>query len=198
MRTHLSGALLAAALSTLAASGCGYSPNPPSGKLLCGPDESCPEGYACLDHVTCSRPGGPRMCGTTTAEQLIGHWLFVAPSRRQIVCTNGQTDTDTNWTDYFDVEAGGSAELRAFYYCDLDLDIGATGATVLRLGGSCSAQDTTDPAGPVTYTWTPAVFTLSTPDGCTGSLAASIPYTATTAAGTNSCTMDFTGTLTKS
>lgn len=198
MRTALSRALLAAALSTLAAGGCGYSPNPVSGTLACGPAASCPEGYMCVSDGTCWRGGGPSTCGTTPAEKLIGSWLFVPPSRRQIVCTNGQTDTDTNWMDYFDVQAGGSAALRAFYYCDLDLDIGATGATVLRPGGSCSAQDTTDPAGPVTYTWTPAIFTLSTTDGCTGSLAASIPYTATTAAGLNSCTMDFTGTLTKS
>jgi len=196
MRTVLSRALLAAALSTLAASGCGYSPNPESGTLACGPGDTCPEGYMCAGDGTCWRGGGPTTCGTTAAEKLIGHWVFVAPSRRIIVCSDG-TGLNEEWTgDYVDVDTGGSAALRAFYYCDLDLDIGATASTVLRPSGSCNAQDTLDPT--ITYTWTAQIFTLSTGDGCSGTLAASIPFVATDPAGSVSCTMDFTGTLTKS
>jgi hypothetical protein len=191
MRTCLSRALLVVALSIVAASGCGYDPNPPSGKLLCGPDESCPEGYTCFDHVSCWRPGD-----VTAATRLLGYWTFEAPpSRRVIACTDG-TSFDDPWTDYFVVEEGGSAALRAFYYCDLDLNISASGSTVLVPGTSCNANDTLDPT--VRYTWTPQSFTLSSADGSRATLSASIPYIKETPLGTFSCTMDFTGTLTKS
>ena len=196
MPTGLSRALLAVALSTLAASACGYSPNPESGTLACGPGATCPEGYMCASDGYCWRGDVPTTCGNTATEKLIGHWVFVSPSRRKIICTDGFAE-DIAWTgDYVDVEEGGPAPLRAFYYCDLDLDVGATGSTVLRAGSVCSAPNPNDPT--VTYTWTPAIFTLSTSNGCSGTLAASIPYTAVSAAGTFSCTMDFTGTLTKS
>jgi hypothetical protein len=190
MRTGLSPALLAAALSTLAASACGYDPNIPSGTLLCGPQDSCPEDYSCVSGA-CWRAGD-----ASAATRLLGYWTFNAPpSRRVIVCTDG-TSFDDPWTDYFVVEEGGSAALRAFYYCDLDLDIAASGSTVLRPGRTCSADDTLDPT--ITYTWTPQSFTLSSADGSNATLAASIPYVKETLVGTYSCTMDFTGTLTKS
>jgi hypothetical protein len=197
MRTALSRALLAAALFTLAGSGCGYSPNPANGTLACGPAATCPEEYRCASDGYCWRDtGGPSTCGTTAADKLIGHWVFVAPSRRIITCSDGSGLNEEWIGDYVDVEAGGSAALRAFYYCDLDLDIAATGSTILRPGSSCSAQDTLDPT--ITYTWTAQIFTLSTGDGCSGTLAASIPFVATDPAGSASCSMDFTGTLTKS
>lgn len=189
MRTYLSRALLVAALSTLAASGCGYSPNPASGTLVCGPDNSCPEGYSCMGG-TCWRPGE-----ATAATRLLGYWTFVSPSRRTIVCTDG-TSFDDAWSDYFVVEEGGSAALRAFYYCDIDLDVSAGGSTILRQGRTCSADDTLDPT--ITYTWTPETFTLSTADGSSATLYASIPYSKQTLLGTYSCSMDFTGILTKS
>jgi hypothetical protein len=190
MRTRLSRALLAVALSTLAASGCGYDPNPPSGKLLCSAQRTCPEGYSCMG-TTCWRPGE-----ASAATRLLGYWTFDAPpSRRVITCTDG-TSFDDAWTDYFVVEEGGSAALRTFYYCDLDLNVGASGSTALVLGRTCSANDTLDPT--ITYTWTPQSFTLSTADGSSATLTASIPYIKETLVGTYSCTMDFTGTLTKS
>jgi hypothetical protein len=189
MRTGLSPALLAVALSTLAAGACGYDPNPPSGTLLCGPQDSCPQNYSCMGG-TCWRPGE-----ATAATRLLGYWTFVAPSRRVIVCTDG-TSFDDAWSDYFVVEEGGSATLRAFYYCDLDLNIGASGSTVLVQGPMCSADDTLDPT--IRYTWTPQTFTLSTADGSSATLTASIPYIKETLLGTYSCSMDFTGTLTKS
>jgi hypothetical protein len=189
MRTCLSRAFLAVALSTLAASGCGYSPNPPSGTLACGPGDTCPEGYSCMG-TTCWRPGE-----ATAAIRLVGYWMFVAPSRRVIACTDG-TGFDEAWTDYLIIEEGGSAALRATYYCDLDLNIGASGSTVLVPGSPCSADDTLDPT--IKYTWTPQSFTMSSADGSNATLAASIPYSKQTVLGTYSCSMDFTGTLTKS
>ena len=190
MRTCLSRVLLAAALSAAAASACGYSPNIPSGTLVCGPQDSCPEDYTCVSG-TCWRAGD-----ASAAVRLLGYWTFDAPpSRRVIACTDG-TSFDDPWTDYFVVEEGGSATLRAFYYCDLDLNISASGSTVLVLGRTCSANDTLDPT--VSYTWTPQSFTLSSADGSNATLSASIPYIKETPLGTYSCTMDFTGTLTKS
>ena len=196
MRTPLSRVVFAAMLSAVAANACGYDPQPASGTLACGTGGTCPEGYRCEGDGYCWRGDVPTSCGNTTAEKLIGHWVFIAPSRRKIVCTDGFNE-DIAWTDdYVDVEEGGSAALRAFYYCDLDLDIGVTGATVLRPGSVCSAPNTNDPS--IMYTWTPGIFTLATGDGCSATLAASIPYTVVSSAGTYSCTMDFTGTLTKS
>jgi hypothetical protein len=133
-------------------------------------------------------------CDDPTAANLIGHWVFVSPSRRVIACSDGFTE-DIAWTDYFDVERGGSADLRTFYYCDLDLNIGTTGATVLQPSGSCSAPDPSNAS--VTFTWTPSTFTLSTSDGVNGTLAASIPYVAATTTDSVMCTMNFTGVLTK-
>jgi hypothetical protein len=197
MRPHLSGILFAAALSTVAAGACGYGPDLEPGTLQCGPGSTCPEDYRCGTDGYCYRGSNvPTTCGNTTNEKLIGHWVFVPPSRRLIICTDGFTDDDTSWTDYFDVEAGGSAALRTFYYCDIDLDVTAGGSTILRPRGSCSAEDPIDPT--VTFTWTPSVFTLSTSDGCTGTLSASIPYSAANQTLSVACTMDFTGTLTKS
>ncbi len=189
MRTCLSRALLAVALSTVAASGCGYDPNPPSGTLVCSAQGTCPEGYTCMGS-TCWRPGE-----ASAAVRLIGRWTFVPPSRRLIRCTDG-TGFDEAWSDFVDVEEGGSTALRAFYYCDLDLNVSASGSTVLVPGPSCSADDTLDPT--IKYTWTPQTFTLSSADGSNATLDASIPYIKETPFGTFSCSMDFTGTLTKS
>jgi hypothetical protein len=194
-RVPIARLLLAVALSAVAAPACGYDPNPESGTLLCGPLSSCPDDYRCVNQLCWRNEDVPGACGTTTTEKLIGHWVFVPPSRRLIVCTDGFTDDDTAWTDYFDVETGGSAALRSFYYCDLDLDISAAGSTILRPSGSCSAQDPIDPT--VTFTWTPTTFTLSTTTGCSGTLTASIPYSASNQTASVACTMDFMGTLTK-
>jgi hypothetical protein len=115
-RVPIARLLLAVALSAVAAPACGYDPNPESGTLLCGPLSSCPDDYRCVNQLCWRNEDVPGACGTTTTEKLIGHWVFVPPSRRLIVCTDGFTDDDTAWTDYFDVETGGSAALRSFYY----------------------------------------------------------------------------------
>jgi hypothetical protein len=188
-------ALFAAALSVVAASACGYGPEIESGRLLCGPGGSCPEGYCCGANQTCWSEDIAGACEDPTLANLIGHWVFVAPSRRVIACNDGFTEDMTAWTDYFDVEEGGSAELRSFYYCDLDLDVGANGATVLVSNRSCDQPDPQTPGAMFTYT--PTAFTLSTTNGVNGSLAASIPYTAGPTTAQVSCTMNFTGTLTK-
>ena len=198
------GALLATITATLALvgmAGC-YSPNPASGTLLCSTaTKSCPEGYSCADGRTCWKngdsPDGGNGDGGRSLSNFIGTWTFVSPSSRVRVCTDGTNET-MPWTDdFFDVTAGGAAPLATFYYCDWNLDVNAAGtSTVIRSGATCSAPDQTDST--INYTWTGQTFTLTTTNGRSATLDASLPYTYTTSAGSGSCTMHFTGTLTKS
>ena len=67
--------------------------------------------------------------------------------------------------------------------------------TVLRPGKTCSAPSQDDPG--ITFTWRGETFTLTTTNGTSGTLEASIPYTYSGTA-TGSCTMHFTGPVTKS
>jgi hypothetical protein len=214
------GAILAALVMAMGAVGC-YSPNPPSGQLRCGPRSSCPEGYNCADGLTCWKDGqspsgsggaggrggsgGSGHGGTGgaggaaggTLSRFIGTWTFVSPSTRTRVCTDGTNETIA-WTgDFFDVAAGVSAPLTAYYYCDWNLDVSTTGtSTVIRGGTSCSAPDPN--VSTTNFTWTGQTFTLTTTNGRNATLDASLPYSYTTSAGSGSCTMHFTGTLTKS
>jgi hypothetical protein len=101
------------------------------------------------------------------------------------------------WSDFFDVDPGTVSALATFYYCDWNLDVNAAGtSTSIRTGSSCSAPDPNDAT--ITYTWTGQSFTLTTTDGRTGTIDASLPYTYVTPAGSGSCTMRFTGPVTKS
>jgi hypothetical protein len=203
---HLSHGVLGALLSLVVATACGYDPNPASGKLHCGPDNSCPENYTCMSGRcwrngsggstgTGGTTGGGGTGGSSGTAKFIGRWTFVVPSRRMIACSDGYTE-DKEWDnlgELFDIVAGTAAPLATHYYCDWDLDIDATGnATVIRPGKTCTGTM----AG-TTYTWHGMVFTLTTSDGQTGTLIADIPYDwVTPSSGT--CTMHFTGTMTKS
>jgi hypothetical protein len=224
MRIAIAPALFAASVAAAATiAACSYAPNPESGTLMCGPNASCPENYACLNQY-CWRDGdvtgvagsaggaGGRggagaagrggaggggvagAGGAASAAKFIGRWTFIAPATRTRVC-GGVTDTEP-WTDFFDVEAGGVSVLATFYYCDWNLDLNTTGtSTSIRTGSSCSAPDPNTPT--TTFTWRGEAFTLTTTDGVTGTMDASLPYTYVTSAGQGSCTMRFTGPVRK-
>jgi hypothetical protein len=179
-------------VAVLAASSCGYDPQPDSGTLMCGADQTCPDGYMCASGY-CYKNG---ICNplASSFDRMIGRWTFVAPSRRLITCSDGSSDDDKMWMDYLDIDVGVAFPLQSFYYCSLDLDFDPVGtSTVLLPNLGCSAPDPMDAS--ITYTWAPQSFTVTTQDGCRGTLSASIPYEAVSSAGTVTCTMDFTGTL---
>ena len=198
-RSH---ALAGAALCLILAAACGYSPNPADGTLKCGSSNTCPDGYSCRSGSCWKKSGGGGSGGGGTgggssADNFIGTWSFAAPSRRMIGCTDGYTE-NVDWTglgEMFEITAGGSAALATYYYCDWDLDIVGT-ATVIKPAAACSATDDTV-TPPVTYTWHGMAFTLSTGNGTSGTLAADIPYDYVSTSGSGSCTMHFTGTMTK-
>ena len=64
MRARLiSLALFAVVAGAAIVSSCGYDPNPASGTLQCGPQNSCPENYSCMSGH-CYRNGGGGSTGT--------------------------------------------------------------------------------------------------------------------------------------
>jgi len=214
MRVNLSRSVLGIALGLLVAAACGYDPNPASGTLKCGPQNSCPDGYFCMSG-DCWRAGGAGSTGrggggggssgstgtggtggSTAVDKFIGTWTFATGSQRVRVCP-GVNETLPWAGDYFTVSAGTTSPLMAFYYCTMNLDVnGGNSMTQLRSGSSCSAPDPNDST--ITYTWTPESFTLTPAVGNTGTVDASIPYTYASPAGNGSCTMHFTGPVTKS
>ena len=218
MNTPFSRGMLGAlaAMPLLIAAACGYSPNPESGTLQCGPSNSCPEDYTCRSGrcwkdgaggqggsggttgsagTGGSGPGGSGGSGGVT--RLVGHWVFNgAASKRVRQCPDGTNETLMPWDDFFDVIVGATSALSTDYYCiwNLDVDSGGT-TTVIRPGQMCSKPDLTSPG--TTFTWHGESFSLTTTNGSTGSLEASLPYDYVTPTSSGSCTMRFTGTVTK-
>jgi len=206
------GALLAMPL--LIAAACGYSPNPESGTLQCGSSNTCPEGYSCQSG-RCWKDGGGGSGGTTgsaggggttgtggsgggaSVANFIGTWVFNgAQSKRTRQCTDGTNEIMMPWDDSFIVEAGVTTPLKIGYYCPVwNADVNGT-TTVIRAGQSC--DDTTMLAG-TKFTFHGESFNLTTTNGSTGTLEASLPYEygPLVGASTGSCTMKFTGPVTK-
>ena len=218
MRTGIARALFAATVAVSAAiAACSYAPSPESGTLMCGPASSCPENYHCTASY-CYRDGeggsggggggtggggGRGGSGGTGGSsdpkaKFIGQWNFVSPARRVRVCpgVNETVNLPVDAADFITIEAGSVSPLSAFYYCDWNVDLNAAGtATVIRPGQTCSDVDTSVP--PYTYIWRGESFTLTTSDGRTGTIEASIPYNYTSTAGTGSCTATFSGPVMK-
>jgi hypothetical protein len=207
--TFGSRALLGAALSLVLVAACGYSPNPENGTLKCGSSNTCPEGFSCRSG-TCWKDsgtagttvGGGSMGtggtgGSNSLSKFIGTWTFVAQqSTRTRSCSDGTQETTTPWDDFFDVTAGSVAALSADYYCNWNLDVNGGGtATAIRSGSMCTKADPTMVG--TSYTWRGESFTLTTTDGTSGMLEASLPYSYTTPLGSGSCQMHFNGPVTK-
>jgi hypothetical protein len=192
--TIVSRALLGAALSLFLVAACGYSPNPEDGTLKCGSSNTCPEGFSCRSG-TCWKNGGTG--GSNDVSKFIGQWTFVAAqSKRTRSCTDGTTETTMPWDDFFDVSTGPVAALSTDYYCPWNLDVNGGGtATSIRSGSMCTKADPTMVG--TSYTWHGESFTLTTTDGASGMLEASLPYDYTTPLGSGSCQMHFTGPVTK-
>lgn len=217
MRTGLSrgmlGALVALPLLTIAA--CGYSPNPESGALQCGSSNTCPENYTCRSGQ-CWRDGAGGQGGSAGSAgsagstgqggsgggpniaDFVGTWVFNgAASKRTRQCTDGTNEVMMPWDDSFTVEAGGAAPLKIGYYCPVwNADVNGT-TTVIRPGQTC--DDTLMLPG-TKFTFHGESFSLTTTNGTSGTLEASLPYEygPTVGASTGSCTMKFTGPVTKS
>jgi hypothetical protein len=216
MRPSTARGLLAATFAATAAiAACSYSPSFESGTLLCGPGASCPENYHCMANYcyrdgevtgtagsgggSGGRGGAGGTGGGDPKAKFIGRWNFVAPAQRVRVCpgVNETVPLPVDADDFITIGAGsGGVALSAFYYCDWNLDLNAAGtATVIRAGQSCSDVDTSIP--PYTFTWTGQSFTLTTSDGRSGTIEASIPYSYTSTAATGSCSATFTGPVMK-
>jgi hypothetical protein len=214
MRTLLSRGVFGVVLSLLVATACGYDPMPADGMLKCGSSNSCPDNYSCMSG-RCWRngAGGSGTAGTTgsggrggsggsgggsPADKFIGTWTFDAANTTRVrVCTDGTNETMHPYADAFDISAGsGGAVLLADYYCPWNLDVNAAGTTtVVRSGQMCSRADPNDPT--VNFTWRGESFTFMTTNGSTGTADISLPYSYTTATGSGSCTMHFTGPVAK-
>jgi hypothetical protein len=223
MRTFLSRGLLGLTMATLVlAAACGYDPNPESGTLKCGPMNSCPDNYSCMNGA-CWRngaagngsghggtggtggssakggSGGSSMGGSggSPSDKFIGTWNFDAANTTRVrVCTDGTNETMHPYADSFVITAATTAALSADFYCpwNLDLTMGGT-TTMIRSGQSCSHPDPTDAT--VNFTWRADAFTLMTTNGTSGTADLSVPYSYTTSTGSGSCTMHFTGPVTK-
>jgi hypothetical protein len=194
-----------AAIAALSLAGCGYAPNPASGTLKCGSSNSCPDGYFCSNGFCWKdgqspSDGGPRDAAgpdASPADKFVGTWTFGATLTRALACSDGSSSTTNVGGDYVAVAAGTTTVLTADYYCLWNLDLAATGtSTVIRSGTTCSKTDSTV-SPPVTYTWHGQSFTLTTADGHTGTLDAQLPYDYQSSTSTGSCTMHFTGPVSK-
>ena len=204
-------------MSLLIAVACGYDPNPESGALQCGSSNTCPQDYTCRSG-RCWKDGGGGSggqggSGGTTGQggqggqggsagganvaNFVGTWVFnAASSKRTRVCTDGTNEILMPWDDSFIVEAGAVAPLKIGYYCPVwNADVNGT-TTVIRPGQTC--DDLTMLPG-TKFTFHGESFTLTTANGTSGMLEASLPYDYDTGAGlsTGSCTMKFTGPVTK-
>lgn len=203
MHKLISRALLAVPLSLALAAACGYSPSFDDGTLKCGSSNTCPDGYSCRSGTCWKNGGGGGTGGGGTGgsnpnvAKFVGHWVFTAAaSTRTRECTDGSSETTTPWDDYFDVITGPVAALSTDYYCTWNLDVNGSGtATTIRSGSMCTKPDPTLPG--TSYTWHGESFTLTTSNGTSGMLEASLPYDYTTTLGNGSCTMHFTGPVTK-
>jgi len=199
MRTPVSRLLSATAMAMLIAVACGYDPNPESGTLRCGTDNSCPQNYTCMSgHCYRDGAGGSSGTGGTTGiSKFLGYWNSdPLLAKRVRVCNDGTNET-VAWDDFLSLEASGSTGLRTNYYCDWNLDVNATGtATIIHPGQTCTHPDPNDAT--ITYVWQGESLTLTTTDGTSGTLEMSLPYSYTTTSGSGTCTMHFTGPMTKS
>jgi hypothetical protein len=169
----------------LVTAGCSYAPDFPSGTLKCSTDRTCPEGYGCVN----------QLCYKNEHVKFAGHWVFGTPSPQNINCGGVMMNQDLAG-DYLDIagDEAGKADLSGFYYCVWSLNVSGNKAT-LAPSGSCSADDPT--MANLSYTWHADRFTVTTTDGRTGTLDASIPYEYNLAGATGSCSMTITSTMTK-
>jgi hypothetical protein len=215
MRTHRPRGMLGAlaAMSLLIAAACGYSPNPESGALQCGSSNTCPEGYSCQSGRcwkdgaggqsgsagttgTAGRGGSGGGGGAVGIEKFVGTWVFdAAASKRVRQCTDGTNETMMPYDDALTISAGTGAPLLIGYYCGWNADVNGT-TTVIRPGQSC--DDLVMVPG-TKFTFHGESLTLTTTNGTTGMLEASLPYEYGPAAGASngSCTMKFTAPVTK-
>ena len=198
--------LLGAALSLVLVAACGYNPNFEDGSLKCGSSNACPDGYSCMSGRCWKNAGGGGSGGSTgtggaggnsAIAKFVGLWTFVgAQSTRTRECTDGSKETSNPWDDYFDVVAGPVAALSTDYYCTWNLDVKSGGtATAIRSGSMCTKADPTMVG--TSYTWHGESFSLTTTNGTSGMLEASLPYDYTTPLGSGSCQMHFNGPVTK-
>ena len=194
MRNHVSRVLLCTALAIAAAAACGYDPNPQSGTLKCGPMNTCPQNYTCMNGA-CWRDGAGGSSGANIT-LLMGHWVSDKNATTRVrVCTDGTNET-MFWDDFLDLLPGSTSALTTNYYCDWNMDVNAGGtATTIRPGIMCSAPAAGDPS--TTFTWHGMTLTLTTTNGSSGTLDMSLPYDYTTTSGSGSCTMHFTGPMNK-
>jgi hypothetical protein len=193
MRTRPSRVLLGTALAIVAAAACGYDPNPESGTLLCGPMNSCPQSYSCMNGA-CWRDGAGGSTGSTAL--LLGHWASNPNVTTRVrVCTDTTNET-VFWDDFLDILPGTASALTTNYYCDWNLDVNAGGtATTIRPAQTCTHPAAGDPT--TMFTWHGMTLTLTTTNGTSGTLDMSLPYEYTTTTGSGSCTMHFTGPMNK-
>jgi hypothetical protein len=180
--------------------GC-YSPNPTSGNLRCGTNQSCPEGYTCADGRTCWKKGEAPTCVATGASitKFVNHWNFSPTSTIVISCSDGSSSTQSLMGDFLDVNPGLVGDLTASYYCDWDMRVPAGNSAVICPGQSC---DSVDSASGTMFTWHGDAFTFTTADGVTATLTAMIsanfvdPPTAPVPNQTGTCNLRINGTLT--
>jgi hypothetical protein len=180
--------MFAAALLLLTA-GCSYSPDFASGTLKCSADQTCPEGYGCVE----------QLCYKNEHVKFAGHWIFGSPSPQKINCGGVMMNQDLAG-DYLDVIADetGHGDLSGDYYCVWSLHVSGDKAT-LAPSAACTKADP-DPTMMLKYTWHADKFTITTTDGRTGTLDASIPYDyqyTDVAGATGTCSMTITSTMSK-
>jgi hypothetical protein len=176
-----------AALGSGAAFGCGYSPNPESGKLTCSSDGQCPQGYACAFDNTCWKNGH-------LPDMFVGHWVFDSTGKLEQSCNGTGAAAPTSLAgDYVDVTPGVSSLLSASYYCNWNMKVSSGDPTKASIipGQSCQ---TTDGTGTMQILVRGDAFDFTTANGQSAVMAASFSAQYTT--GTPlTCTFKVTGNL---
>jgi hypothetical protein len=190
------------ALLVASATRCAYSPNPDNGTLQCGTGDSCPDGYRCVtagSGKTCWKngetptgtagtSGGAGQGGTTGAAgtgaagttvlpsgaNFVGRWIFLAGSTETVSCTDNSTTMPVIVDDYMDVTQNGTTIVED-YFCpwNENLNVTATGTTI-RAGQSCSRTSSDATTGTTKFTWHGTTFNMSTLDGKSATLAATV------------------------
>jgi hypothetical protein len=125
-----------------------YSPNPTPGKLLCGPNRSCPEGHQCSDNDVCWKSGA---CGASGIGVVgfLGQWSFTGGTRVANCSDNSSFTYMTVTEPAVPITSSFASNLSAFYFCQLDLHATSSTSASACAGQACDVVDSAN-----AFSWT--------------------------------------------
>ena len=180
----------AAAALLVALAGCGYSPNPVEGKLLCNPGDGpkCPEGYFCRSDLTCWK--------STPGDLYVGTWTFTVGTRDG-TCDGGPHQNESVVDEMVTIDyTTAPGRLTASYYCDWLVNVSGPGSSTMMMPGqTCSAVD---PSTNTQYQYQGTSLGFITKNGTTATLTAALSFGYRNTDGTTgTCDLKISGSLSK-